>query len=445
MSNMDAAPGGRASKATPVSVIMPVRDAERLLPEAVRQVLDQAYPGEIELVLAVGPSKDKTAQVAEQLAAGDSRVTVVPNPTGQIPNGLNAAVRASRHPVIVRVDARSRLPGNYIGTAVRTLRQTGAVNVGGVRAAEGITAFQRAVAWAMTSPFGVGSSRYNTGGSAGPSDSVYLGAFRREAIEKAGGYDERYLRAEDWEMNHRIRASGGLIWFQPELRVRYRPRGSVRELASQYFLYGRWRRVIARLHGTINLRYLTPVAMVVGVLAGLLAGLAGIFGLAAGVNGWWPVLLSACLGIPLVYVIFLLTVTVRAGTDGRIGRNSLAWLPVVLGTMHICWGLGFLTSRRSLVRGTADLRPERVMRERAGHAPGSSPGPVSPGPVSPGPVSPGSVSPGPVSPGPVSPGVAAGPPDVAAAPPDVAAAPPDVAAGPPDVAVGPPGAAPTGS
>ncbi|MGI9007410.1 MAG: glycosyltransferase family 2 protein [Streptosporangiaceae bacterium] len=397
MSNVDdarpagpAAPVAKARAATPVSVIMPVRDAELLLPESVSQVLGQAYPGEIELVLAVGPSKDKTAHIAEQLAAADSRIKVVANTTGQIPNGLNAAVLASRHPVIVRVDARSRLPGNYIAIAVRTLRQTGAVNVGGVRAAEGITAFQQAVAWAMTSPFGVGSSRYNTGGSAGPSDSVYLGAFRREAIEKVGGYDERYLRAEDWEMNHRIRASGGLIWFQPELRVRYRPRGSVRELASQYFLYGRWRRVIARLHGTINVRYLTPVAMVVGVLAGLLAGLAGIFGLVAGVNGWWPVLLSACLGIPLVYVIFLLTVAVRAGTDGRIGRNSLAWLPVVLATMHICWGLGFLTSRRGLVRGPADLRPERVMRNRPGPAPGSSPAPPAPGssPAAPAPAEP---------------------------------------------------------
>jgi cellulose synthase/poly-beta-1,6-N-acetylglucosamine synthase-like glycosyltransferase len=333
-------------------------------------------------VLAVGPSKDKTARVAEQLAAADSRIKVVANATGQIPHGLNAAVRASRHPIVVRVDARSRLPSHYLAAAVRTLRQTGAVNVGGVRAAEGVTPFQRAVAWAMTSPFGVGSSRYNTGGSAGPCDSVYLGAFRREAIEKVGGYDERYLRAEDWEMNHRIRAAGGLIWFQPELRVRYRPRGSVGELASQYFLYGRWRRVIARQHATINLRYLTPVAMVIGVLAGLLAGLAGIFWLASGAAGWGPILLSACLGIPLIYLIFLLTVTVRAGTDGRIGGKSLLWLPVVLATMHVCWGIGFLTSSRRLVRGTADLRPERVKRERAGpaQAPGTGSGPLLAGP-----------------------------------------------------------------
>ena len=222
-------PAGRTGSAGPVSVIMPVRDAERNLPESVSHVLSQVYPGELELVLAVGPSKDSTEQIARDLAAHDPRIKVVANPSGQIPSALNAAVRASRHPVIVRVDVRSRLPAGYIAAAVRALRETGAVNVGGIMAAEGVTPFQHAVAWAMTSPAGVGSARFHTGGSAGPSDSVYLGAFRREAIEGVGGYDERYLRGEDWEMNHRIREAGGLIWFQPELRVTYRPRTSLRE------------------------------------------------------------------------------------------------------------------------------------------------------------------------------------------------------------------------
>ena len=344
-----ASPAARKSTAVPVSVIMAVRNEERHLSESVRHVLSQDYPGELEIVLAVGPSKDRTEEIAKRLAAADSRITVVPNPTGQIPSALNAAVNGSRHPVIVRVDARARLPASYIATAVRTIRQTGAVNVGGVRAAQGVAPFQRAVAWAMTSPAGVGSSRYNTGGSAGPSDSVYLGAFRREAITGVGGYDENYLRAEDWEMNHRIRAAGGLIWFQPELRVTYRPRGSVRELSSQYFLYGRWRRVIARRHaGTINLRYLTPALVVLALAIGTLAGIAGVAALAVNPGGWWPWLLTAFLAVPLGYVIGVLVVTAKAGTDGRLSRQALAWLPVVLMTMHVCWGAGFLTSSRRL-------------------------------------------------------------------------------------------------
>jgi succinoglycan biosynthesis protein ExoA len=336
--------------ADPVSVIMPVRNEERHLAESVSHVLSQDYPGGLELVLAVGPSKDKTEDIAKRLALADSRITVVANPTGQIPTALNAAVRAAQHKIIIRVDGHALLPQGYIGTAVRTLRETGAVNVGGIMAAQGTTPFQRAVAWAMTSPAGVGSARYHTGGGQGPADSVYLGAFRREAIEGVGGYDEQYLRAEDWEMNHRIKQAGGLIWFQPELAVTYRPRATVAALGSQYFHYGRWRRVVARQHaGTINLRYLAPPAVVVAIVTGTLAGIAGLAGLAAGAGGLVPPLLVGGFALPAAYLAGVAVVTATAAR--QFGGRSLACLPVVLTTMHVCWGTGFLTSPRRLVPG----------------------------------------------------------------------------------------------
>ena len=82
-------------------------------------------------------------------------------------------------------------------------------------AAEGVTDFQRAVAAAMTSPIGVGQASFHVGGEEGPAPTVYLGAFRREVLERLGGYDETFLRAQDWELNHRIRESGGVVWFTP--------------------------------------------------------------------------------------------------------------------------------------------------------------------------------------------------------------------------------------
>ena len=225
---------------------MPVRNEERHLAEAVRHVLGQDYPGEFELVLAVGPSADRTEQIARDLAAAQPRLTVVANPTGKIPAALNAAIRAARHAVIARMDGHALMPPGYLAAAVAALTETGAADVGGMMAAVGVTTFQQAVAWAMTSRAGVGSAAFHTGGEDGPADSVYLGVYRREAIEHAGGYDEGMLRAEDWELNYRIRKDGGLIWFTPDLRVTYRPRPSVRTLARQYHDYGRWRRVVTR-------------------------------------------------------------------------------------------------------------------------------------------------------------------------------------------------------
>jgi glycosyltransferase involved in cell wall biosynthesis len=329
---------------TPVSVVMPVRNEERHLQEAVQHVLGQDYPGPVEVVLAVGPSRDRTSEIAQRLAEADPRVTVVANPSGRIPSAVNAAIKASRYPVIARVDGHALIPAGYLEQAVRTLQETGADNVGGIMAAEGGTPFEAAVAWAMTSKAGVGGARFHTGGRAGPVDSVYLGVYRRAAIEQVGGYDEAYLRAEDWEMNHRVRLSGGLIWFQPKLKVTYRPRASVAALGAQYFHYGRWRRVVARQHaGTINLRYLAPPATVVAIAVGIVAGLAGIaFG-----PGW----LVAGFAAPLAYLAGVAVVAAAAArtTPARVVRR----IPMVLPVMHICWGIGFLTSPRSLIPGRA--------------------------------------------------------------------------------------------
>jgi glycosyl transferase family 2 len=334
----------------PVSVIMPVRNEERYLEEAVRHVLSQDYDGELELIIAVGPSRDRTAELAGSLAAAEPRITVVDNPTGQRPAAMNIALRTCRHPVVVRVDGHAMLPPGYIRTALATLSETGAVNVGGIMAAEGITPFQRAVAWAMTSSFGVGAARFHTGGQPGPSDTAYMGVFRREAIERAGGYNEQFQIAEDWELNHRIRQAGGLIWFQPAMRVTYRPRATVAELGAQYFRYGRWRRVVSRQHaGTISLRYLAPPIAAGAVAAGTLAGLAGLVGLAAGA-GSWARLATLGFAVPLCYGAAVAAIGALATRE--LPARAAARVPLALGTMHMSWGVGFLTSPRRLVPGS---------------------------------------------------------------------------------------------
>jgi glycosyltransferase involved in cell wall biosynthesis len=129
-----------------VSVIMPVLNEERHLAAAVTHVLEQDYPGELELVIALGPSSDRTGEIARGLAEGDARVRLVDNPVGRTPNGLNAAIKASSHDIIVRVDGHGLLSEGYIRRAVEVLQETGAANVGGIMQAEGETDFERAVA-----------------------------------------------------------------------------------------------------------------------------------------------------------------------------------------------------------------------------------------------------------------------------------------------------------
>ncbi|WP_431783475.1 glycosyltransferase family 2 protein [Streptomyces chumphonensis] len=338
-----AAPGG-AAPAPAVSVIMPVLNEERHLRESVRAILAQDHPGELEVVIALGPSTDRTDEIAAALAAEDARVRTVPNPTGRTPAGLNAAIRASRHPVVVRVDGHGMLSPGYIATAVRLLAEQGAANVGGIMHAEGETAWEQAVAAAMTSRIGVGNAAFHTGGRAGEAETVYLGVFRREVLEQQGGYNEEFVRAQDWELNYRIRAAGGRIWFSPELLVSYRPRPSVRALAKQYRNYGRWRHVVARYHpGSINPRYLAPPTALLAVAAGTVLG--------AAVTPW-------ALLVPGGYLAAITAGSLPAGRG--LPWRARVQIPVALATMHMSWGWGYLTSPRSLARKVIASRREPV-------------------------------------------------------------------------------------
>ncbi|MCX4748677.1 glycosyltransferase family 2 protein [Kitasatospora sp. NBC_01287] len=315
-----------------VSVIMPVLNEERHLRTAVRRILEQEYSGAMEVVIALGPSTDRTDAIAAELVAEDPRVRTVPNPSGRTPAGLNAAIRASVHPIVVRVDGHGLLTPGYIATAVRLLGEMEAANVGGIMHAEGETEWEKAVAVAMTAKIGVGNAAFHTGGLAGPAETVYLGVFRREVLERLGGYNEEFVRAQDWELNYRIRQDGGLIWFTPQLRVTYRPRPSVRALAKQYKDYGRWRRVVTRYHrGSVNLRYLAPPTAVLAVLLGLVLG--------AAVH-------PAFLVVPGGYAVGILGGSLLEGR-GLSARARLQ-LPLALATMHFSWGFGFLTSPRRL-------------------------------------------------------------------------------------------------
>ena len=315
-----------------VTVILPILNEEADLQNCISAILKQDYAGEIEIILALGPSKDNTNQIARNLAAADKRIKLVNNPTGQTAKGLNLAIAESSFEIICRIDGHSEISNSYLKTAVSVMQEKGAVNVGGLMHADGQSGLQRTIAQAMRSKLGVGASKFHTGGKAGPSDTVYLGTFKKSAILAAGGFDERYIRAQDWELNHRMRAQGGLIWFDPRLVVTYRPRKSLSKLAKQYFQYGRWRRVISRQHPkTTNFRYLAPpVALVINLLS-------LVFGALVAEIFFLPV---------LIYI----TLLIIGGLI--IGRNiaDKLLMPIVFATMHLSWGAGFITSPKKLFK-----------------------------------------------------------------------------------------------
>lgn len=306
-----------------VAVVIPAKDAEATLADAVASALTQDVDGGLEVCIAVAPSLDRTGQVARGLADGDRRVSVVNNPAGVAAAGLNAAIRATTGPVVVRLDAHAVLDDGYVTAAVAALECTGAVNVGGRQDPRGGSPFEEVAGAAMASRFGAGDARFRTGGPAGPVDTVYLGVFRRDALEAVGLFDESLVRNQDAELNWRLREAGGVVFFDPGLAVGYRPRSTLAALASQYFGYGRWRRVVVSRHPrSLRLRQVVPPVVLAGLVVGITGGLF-----------WAPLFL-----LPVTYGTAVLIASLLVGR--RPGRTVR--LLGVFPTMHLAWAAGFL-------------------------------------------------------------------------------------------------------
>jgi glycosyltransferase involved in cell wall biosynthesis len=306
---------------------MPVRNEQAHLAGAVESVLSQNYPGNLEITLAIGPSIDETDKVAKELAAKYPNIKLIENPKGLTTSGLNLAIALSTSDVIIRVDAHSELAEGYIARGVEILAETGSVLVGGVMSAVGKTALQKAVAFGYGSRFGLGGGSYHVGGKAGEAESAYLGIFDAKSLKAVGGYDEKIIRGEDWDLAQRLKASGGKVWFSPELVVKYWPRSNIKALAWQFYSTGIWRGDLTRrAPGKASIRYfLPPLALL--ILAGLVV-LASL-----GVIGELDLI------IPIA--LYLLVLAFASATAKQLGILDRLAIFIALPVMHLSWASGF--------------------------------------------------------------------------------------------------------
>jgi glycosyltransferase involved in cell wall biosynthesis len=310
-----------------VTVIMPVRNDQAHLVAAVESVLSQNYPGKLEISLAVGPSVDETDRVAKELAAKHSIIKLIENPKGLTTSGLNLAIALSSSEVIIRVDAHCELAQGYIARGVEILEETGSVLVGGIMSAVGKNAIQKAVAFGYGSRFGLGGGSYHVGGKAQEAESAYLGIFDAKSLKAVGGYNEEIIRGEDWDLAQRLKASGGKVWFSPELVVRYWPRSNIKALAWQFYSTGVWRGDLTRrAPGKASIRYfLPPLALL------LLVGLVALASL--GVIGELDLI------IPIA--VYLLVLSFAFATARQLGLSDRLAIFIALPVMHLSWATGF--------------------------------------------------------------------------------------------------------
>lgn len=356
-----------------VSIIIPCRNEAAHIAAAVRDALAQGSRRALEVLVAVGPSTDGTERIVERLATQHPQVHVVPNPAGVVPHGLNAAIRASHGAFIVRMDAHSRYPPDYVQVLVDALERTGADNVGGVW--ETLPANDSNEAWAiaqaLSSPFGVGNAMFRLGVEGEREvDTVPYGCFRRSLFDRIGYFDEELVRNQDDEHNGRIIRAGGRIILLPQVVIRYFPRDRITKLWRMYREYGLFKPLVnLKLGSPATLRQFVPPLFVLGLMGvPVLAVLVALLSMSdsdlllqlAGVLLWANVALIAAV---LLYVLLLFAVSLRTALRG--GRlRAFGFTVAAFATVHVAYGWGYLQGLVRFVLLGRRIRPDQVRTNR---------------------------------------------------------------------------------
>jgi glycosyltransferase involved in cell wall biosynthesis len=309
------------------TVVMPCLNEEGAIGRAVESLADEYFLENGEMLVVDGGSTDRTAEVVRGLA-GRYPVRLLHNPDRLQAYGLNIGVKEARGRYIVRADAHCLYPPQYIRRCLAMLEREDVYNAGGVMDPVGETTAQKAIALAMRHPVGVGDAKFHLGNFTGYAEGAYVGAFKREVFDLVGPYDPKAHPNEDSELNIRIVKSGRKIYLDGSLKVRYFPRSSFGRLFSQYLKYGRGRGYTTLKHRRFTSpRQLAPPLFVLALAASLV------------IAPFQPLALA----FPAAYAAAILLVSLFAKSDEPAGPKVRLLVARAFATMHLAWGLGFLS------------------------------------------------------------------------------------------------------
>jgi succinoglycan biosynthesis protein ExoA len=311
-----------------VSVLAPVLNEERHIRESVEAMLSQRYDGEIEFLFMDGRSEDRTREILEEMAAHDHRIKVLDNPGQRTTFGLNIGLHAAQGDYVVRMDAHTQYPAEYVAKGVERLQRGDVDWVTGPQIPHGAGRWSRLVAIALRSWLGAGgSSKWEADEEKDIDTGVFTGIWRRETLEAYGGWDDGWPVNQDSELAARFFERGSRIVCVPELGALYTPRDSLEKLGRQYWRYGFYRAKTSRYHpASMRRSAVFPPALVIALAGALLAPTR-------------PLRL-ACRAAVLAWVTAVLAASVP--TARAQGPADGAGLMAVFATMHLTWGAGFL-------------------------------------------------------------------------------------------------------
>ncbi len=311
-----------------VSVVMPLYNEGPFIARSLEQVLAQDYPADrIEIIVADGMSNDKTREIVAEYQRRYPQISMVDNPSRFRAAGLNLAIAKSKGDVIICVDGHCEVATDFVRQDVELLGEhPEAWCVGGPTVHTGTNVFSKAVAIAMSHPFGVGTATHRFANFEGYGEGAQFAAFRRWVFDRIGFFDEVMVRTEDDELNYRMSQAGGKTYLSPRVQYKYYVRDTFQKLFQQYVQYSFWRIPVMRKHKRpTTVRQIVPPLFFLTMLVLLACGLVLRQPLVA-------------LALPVLYIGALLAIGILS--IPKVGLKVAALVPVAMATMHAAYALG---------------------------------------------------------------------------------------------------------
>lgn len=321
-----------------ISVICPIYNEENRIDSCIRSILAQDYPKEdMEVLFVDGMSDDRTREIIGNYIQQYPFIRLLDNPKRIAPTALNIGIREAKGDIILRLDAHAKYPSDYFTVLVNKLQNSTADNVGGVcnTLPAKDTPICRAIAHAMSSPFGMGNSHFRVGTDHEMwVDTVPFGCFHRDIFDKIGYFDEELVRNQDDEFNGRIIRHGGKILLLPQVVVDYFARDSISKTAKMFYQYGLFKPLVnKKLQKPTTLRQFFPPLFLAGIVIG---GLLSFFS-------------TPIMWIYLSVLVLYILSGILAGLRCTHRLAEILWMPVVFATIHLSYGCGYWTGLYKLL------------------------------------------------------------------------------------------------
>ena len=318
-----------------VSVIIPCRNEEVFIKNTLISIVKSDYPLEdLEILIADGRSDDKTREIVKEFEINYTQVKLIDNPEQTVPYAMNYAIKEAKGEIIIRLDAHSIYPSDYISKLVYWIKELNADNVGGVwdTTSANTSLEARAIAYSTSHSFGIGNAQYRISDKKEPYevDTVPFGCYKKEVFEKIGLFDTDLTRNQDDEFNARLIQNGGRIFLIPSLKIKYFARDTFSKMFKMFYQYGLFKPLVnLKLKQPATIRQFVPPLFVLFLIGGS----------------------SLSFVSPLILSLFIIGLSIYFGINTVVSfklakdKKDFNLIPYLIWSfilIHISYGLGYL-------------------------------------------------------------------------------------------------------